>query len=66
MKQKDKRPLIAKLQESELPEFIAKHLFERNPFYNQAHIVTDTDGKTDLEIAEEIAKAVNHHPHQTI
>ena len=32
-KNKHKRPLIAKIADEDLPEFIAKHLFERNPFY---------------------------------
>ena len=29
LKQKQKRPLIAKISDADLPEFIAKHLFER-------------------------------------
>jgi shikimate kinase len=37
-KQKEKRPLIAKISDEDLPEFIAKHLFERNQFYNKAQV----------------------------
>lgn len=52
--QKDMRPLIAKLDDHDIPEFIAKHLFERNPFYSKAHFTVDTDSKTAGEISEEI------------
>ncbi len=52
--QKDTRPLIAKLDDHDIPEFIAKHLFERNPFYSKAHFTVDTDSKTAGEISEEI------------
>ena len=53
-KEKMHRPLIAHLEDQDVPEFIAKHLFERNAFYNQAHHTVDTDGKTPEKIAEEI------------
>lgn len=54
--QKSTRPLIAKLEDSDIPEFIAKHLFERNPFYSQAHFTIDTDSKNAVEISDEIIK----------
>ena len=54
--QKSTRPLIAKLKDSEIPEFIAKHLFERNHYYSQAHFIIDTDSKNAVEISEEIIK----------
>ena len=54
--QKNSRPLISKLEDSDIPEFIAKHLFERNPYYSQAHFTIDTDSKTASEISEEIIK----------
>ncbi len=60
--QKEKRPLIAKFGDEELPEFIAKHLFERNPYYSQAHITIDTDEKNDHEIANEIIAAITRFP----
>lgn len=53
-KNKQKRPLIAKIADEDLPEFIAKHLFERNSFYSKAHYIVDTDQKTTEEVAEEI------------
>ena len=49
------RPLIAHLDSDEaLVEFIGKHLFERNKFYQQADYTIDTDDKTPQHIVEEI------------
>ena len=58
LKEKNSRPLIARISDENLPEFIAKHLFERNVFYNQAQIVIDTDGKSVEEITDEIISKV--------
>lgn len=54
--QKNVRPLIARLEDDDIPEFIAKHLFERNPFYGKAHFTVDTDSKTASDISNEIIK----------
>ncbi|QOW11803.1 shikimate kinase [Kaistella flava (ex Peng et al. 2021)] len=54
LKQKQKRPLIAKIPDGDLPEFIAKHLFERQVFYGQAKYTVVTDSKTPDEITDEI------------
>ena len=54
--QKHTRPLISKLEDSDVPEFIAKHLFERNPYYSQAHFTVDTDSKNQNMISDEIIK----------
>ena len=35
-KKKSKRPLIASLSDDKIGEFVAKHLFERRPYYEQA------------------------------
>ena len=40
---KAKRPLIANLNDEDISEFIAKHLFERSFYYNQAEIIVQTD-----------------------
>ena len=53
-KEKEQRPLISDISDEDLPEFIGKHLFERNPFYTMAHHTIVCDGKTVLEISEEI------------
>lgn len=52
--QKNSRPLIAKLADSDIPEFIAKHLFERNPYYGNAHFTIDTDSKNATEVSDRI------------
>ena len=60
--EKDKRPLIQNISNEDLPEFIAKHLFERNPFYNQAKITINTDNLSAREIAEEILTQIKQIP----
>lgn len=59
LRQKAKRPLIARLSDEELPEFIAKHLFERNNFYSQANFTINTNNKSPEEIVEEIISILN-------
>lgn len=54
IKNKEKRPLIARISDDKLPEFIAKHLFERNQFYNKAQFSIDTSHKSPEEIVQEI------------
>lgn len=56
--QKEKRPLIANIPNEDLPEFIAKHLFDRNPFYQQAKYIIDTDKKSPEEIIQEISRVL--------
>jgi len=53
-KQKTNRPLVANKSAEELKEFIAKHLFERSFYYNQADYVISTDYKSPQETASEI------------
>lgn len=60
--EKDKRPLIQNISNEDLPEFIAKHLFERNPFYNQAKITINTNNLSAREIAEEILTQIKLIP----
>ena len=54
--EKHKRPLIAHLSDIEIKEFIAKHLFDRSFYYNQATYKVAVDGKSITEITDEIAK----------
>ncbi len=54
-KNKHKRPLISEIPNKDLKEFIAKHLFERSPFYEQADYTVSTDNKSIKEIALEIS-----------
>ncbi len=53
-KQKEKRPLIANILDEDLPEFIAKHLFERNEFYGKAQYQVNTDSREPEAIVQEI------------
>ena len=43
---KSKRPLLADKSEGEMKEFIAKHLFDRSFYYNQAEYKVVVDDKT--------------------
>jgi len=54
LKGKQKRPLIANLNDDEIKEFIAKHLFDRSFYYNQATYKVNVDAKTIDEIVDEI------------
>ncbi len=54
--EKSKRPIIANKTQSELKEFIAKHLFERSYFYNQSKYKIDVNNKPVREIIFEIEK----------
>lgn len=58
MKEKDHRPLIKDLDEEELPEFIKKHLFERNFYYLRAKHIVAVDGKSVAGVSGEIRKTL--------
>lgn len=48
------RPLLAHLTKDELPTYIAKHLFERRAYYEQADLVISAADKSNKEIVHEI------------
>lgn len=50
----EKRPLLQNLEEDDLNDFIAKHLFDRSYFYYQAKHIISVDKKTVSEIVSEI------------
>ncbi len=52
--EKDKRPLISNISNDKLKEFIAKHLFERNLFYNKANNCINVSHKSIEEIVSNI------------
>lgn len=56
IKDKSNRPLVSEIPTEKLKEFIAKHLFERNVFYNRALSKIKVDHKSIDEIVEEIIK----------
>lgn len=59
IKKKVKRPLIASLGDDKIPEFVAKHLFERRFFYEQANIIIKIDDKKKSKVAKELHKLLN-------
>ncbi len=55
--QKDHRPMIAHLSTPEaLEQFIAKHLFERSPYYLKAKHQLATDDQTIDELVDQIGQ----------
>lgn len=52
--EKDSRPLITDLTDEKLQEYIAKHLFERGIFYEQALYQISIDDKSIEDIVEDI------------
>ena len=52
----ENRPLIANKSEDEMKEFIAKNLFDRSYYYNQAKYKVTIDNKSVGEIVSEIEK----------
>jgi len=52
--EKANRPIISSLNDEKLKEFIAKHLFERAPFYEQAAHTINIDNKPVTDIVEQI------------
>ncbi len=52
-----KRPLIAHLKTNEqLTEFIGKHLFERNTFYNKANLIVNANNEASTTLEDIILK----------
>ena len=51
---KEQRPLVKELGDEKLTEYVAKHLFERRFFYEQAHNKLVIDQKKIVEIIAEI------------
>ena len=57
---KEHRPLISDIEsEEKMIEFVSKHLFEREVFYNQATIKIDCHGNDVNTICKEIISVLN-------
>jgi len=56
--EKSKRPLVAEIPDQDLKEFIAKHLFERAPYYKKASYTVNVDDKSVKELGKEIYELV--------
>jgi len=54
--ERSQRPLISHLKESEMAEFLGKHLFERAPYYNQASIVLSVQQQSPEAVVIQIQK----------
>ncbi|MFK7033356.1 shikimate kinase [Flavobacterium oreochromis] len=54
VKEADKRPLIANLNKEEMKEFVAKHLFDRNYYYNSCKKTISVDNKNLEEVCKEL------------
>ena len=59
IKKKDNRPLVKDISNKDLKEFIAKHLFERNIFYDETNIKIDVNNKSVIQIVEEIKSIID-------
>ena len=59
--EKSKRPLIANINDNDLAEFIAKHLFERLKYYNEAPWSISVDDLPVEEIASKIEFELDEH-----
>ena len=57
---KEYRPLISNIEsEEKMIEYVSKHLFEREIFYNQATIKIDCHGNDVNTICKEIISVLN-------
>lgn len=59
--EKSNRPLIMHLKDEDLPEFVAKHLFERRNYYEKANFTIDIQPKSTEEITQEIMRLPEFH-----
>ncbi|WP_375241048.1 shikimate kinase [Polaribacter sp.] len=57
--EKNTRPLVSELTDDKLSEYVAKHLFERRFFYEQADTTINSDNLTSKEVVTEIKKLLN-------
>ncbi|MBF5027074.1 shikimate kinase [Planobacterium oryzisoli] len=62
LSERSSRPLLARIPEQDLAEFIAKHLFERSPTYSRAHHTVSTDLQTPEQTTEQILSLVDLVP----
>ena len=59
--EKDQRPLIADLNDQQLTEFVAKHLFERRNFYERAHEIINIDNKSLEDLLNEVSLCIKEY-----
>lgn len=54
------RPLLQNIDPNDWEDFITKHLFERNYYYNFAKYKVKTDLKSSIEVANEITNTIKY------
>tara|TARA_B100001996_G_scaffold172191_1_gene131405 strand:- start:1391 stop:1903 length:513 start_codon:yes stop_codon:yes gene_type:complete len=52
--------ILRNFSKNSLKEYIAKHLFERNAYYNKSNIIIDCDQKSETKIIKEILTKLNY------
>lgn len=57
--EKKQRPLISSLDDEQLTEFVAKHLFERREFYEKADQVINLEDKSIEDLLAELQTIIN-------
>ena len=55
------RPIISGMNDAKLKEFIAKHLFERAPFYEQADHIISIDNKSVDEVVSDLNQILKQY-----
>ena len=55
---REKRPLLKNLSIEDLHEYIAKHLFDRNFYYQNSKFTVVVDGKSKKEIVKELLQLI--------
>tara|TARA_A100001015_G_scaffold15585_1_gene18173 strand:+ start:118 stop:678 length:561 start_codon:yes stop_codon:yes gene_type:complete len=59
---KDKRPIISHIKSvEEMNNFLAKHLFERYPFYEKSNFVIDSKRDDTIEVVNKIIYTLNNN-----
>jgi len=61
MLHRESRPLISRIKDDDLAEFIGKHLFERQNFYQKAKIIIDVNNLSEEESLKLITKELLEH-----
>lgn len=57
LEERASRPLLDGVSDEDLYEYVAKHVFDRRPFYEKAHHIVFCDGKSKEDICNEIIEA---------
>lgn len=52
--EREQRPLLDGIQEADLYEYVAKHVFDRRPFYEKAHCTVDAASFSEEELLNHI------------